>query len=235
MSRTIKSSVIAFCLIFIGPIIGHAQNVSSSQSPEAQVFMEYFNAFSDKEMKIFCDAMTIPTNRQGEVLPNIQHNLDYYKFLVQNKYATEAPFKQLNESGVWIRTFVPTDELWALASRREGNCFYAIFNVPQNIKIVKEEKHDRHKEITVIYATFESDQSGYQRLNALGRGNKLSFSKERRGRYLMMIDPFTSKYRIVTFDAGDANGEWSGRRLLDALEKVNTLGPQSIADMKPFN
>lgn len=209
-----------------------AQIWSSSQSDEAKTLHQWFASFPSKENKLFCGKLVLRySNMDAFSNDQTQARVRWYGNLEKGEYIIkDADGFRGSLTGDVSYTFSPTEKLWALADRRDGDCFVYRTSVANNIKITQEQKHDRYKQVTVSYAIWTRELTPIERvlLAAWGQSN----SKDRRGRFVLMVDPFTQKYRLVAWDWGDSSGWWSGNKVPDAIAALNMMGPQALEQMK---
>ena len=186
-----------------------------------------------RNTKIFCSKLGLQfNNAEAFTDEQIQKRIRYYSFLEKNGYVTKDPDGVSGSlTGNVTHKFSPTEKLWALADRRDGDCFFYKSAVRSNIKVTQEEKHDRYKQVTVVYVTYTVNLSNFEKVNGAAWG--IPTSTDRRARFVLINDPFTSKPRIAALDYGDAAGWWSGNKMPDAIAALNMMGPQALEQMKP--
>jgi hypothetical protein len=177
------------------------------------------------EQKMFCGQMLLTyDNMTAFTDATVQKEVRYYKFLEENGYVV-AGRKEFALMANPKYGFTPTEKLWALADRRDGDCFYSNSPSYSNVKVTAESQHPQYKTVWTVYLTYDMAPSKYQAFYMQGHGNITDGKWQRR--VLVLEDPFSKGFQIKAVDVASMN-TWYSTNVPDAYAMINLGGIDAL-------
>ena len=160
-----------------------------------------------------------------------KQNIEFYKHLAEQGFVREdtTPRDSSWQNMHKVKAvFIPTERFPFLGLRTEGNCYFNRLPAASDIKVVREDQHHQHKDVTVVLLTFQ--MIGYNEFTKMVRQiQKVSAATDRKARVLVVADPFREgKAQVKRWDIGNRDGNFESENVPKALLEVNMVGPEAL-------
>jgi hypothetical protein len=190
---------------------------------------------SKGEVRAFCGYIAFKYNNStafGD--ENVIREAKYFEYLKQGGYVTELPDTWSPTGLAGLRAisgtveyrFSPTDKLWGLADRRDGDCFYYNTILNSNIRVANEVPHPLYKSVSTVYLQYDRTVSRY--MEVYYRGHGLPGSGKTMARALVVENPVSRQPQMRRLDIGADQTGWSSETVPQAYAIINVGGPDAI-------